>query len=273
VFANFLIGLREGLEAALIVSILISYLVKTGHRSQVSKIYLGTAAAVALSVALGFALSLVLDQLPAGIQELISGLISIAAVVLVTWMIFWMARQSRALSGQLRQKVDVAIETSAWALATVAFFSVVREGIETSVFIWSAAQATTGDGSSALGAVFGLVAAAVLGVLLYRGALKINLSTFFKYTGAYLVLVAAGILAYGIGELQEIGVFNILTETTYSFTWLITKDGAVDSLLRGLFGFKVQPTILETLVWSLYLIPTALMHLRGYSKPKVPVAA
>ncbi|MEI6590453.1 MAG: iron uptake transporter permease EfeU [Actinomycetes bacterium] len=272
-FANFLIGLREGLEAALIVSILITYLVKTGHRNQVSKIFVGTAAAVAVSVALGFTLSLVLDQLPPGTEELISGLISIASVVLVTWMIFWMAAQSRALSGQLRQKVDIAIERSAWALATVAFFSIVREGIETSVLIWSAARATTGNASSVLGAVFGLLAAAVLGVLLYRGALKINLGTFFKYTGAYLVLVAAGILAYGVGELQEIGVFNILTETTYSFTWLIPKDGAIDSLLRGLFGFKVQPTILETLAWSLYLIPTALIYLRGYVKPKVLVTA
>lgn len=272
-FANFLIGLREGLEAALIVSILVTYLVKTGNRNQVSKIFYGTAAAIALSVAIGFFMTLVLDQLPKGIQELISGLISIVAVFLVTWMIFWMARQSRALGGQLRQKVDVAIETSVWALASVAFLSVIREGIETSVLIWSAARATTDDGSSALGALFGLLSAAVIGVLLYRGALKVNLGTFFKYTGTYLILVAAGILAYGIGELQEVGVFNILTETTYSFTWLIPKDGAVDSLLRGLFGFKVQPTILETLAWSLYLIPTALIYLRGYSKPKVPVAA
>ena len=272
-FANFLIGLREGLEAALIVSILISYLVKTGHRKQVNKIFAGTAAAVALSVAIGFAMTLVLEQLAPGTQELISGLISIASVALVTWMIFWMARQSRALGGQLRQKVDVAIDSSAWALATVAFLSVVREGIETSVLIWSAARATTADGSSALGALFGLLAAAVLGVLLYRGALKVNLGTFFKYTGTYLVVVAAGILAYGVGELQEIGILNILNETTYSLTWLIPKDGAVDSLLRGLFGFKVAPTVLETLAWSLYLIPTALVYLRGYLKPKQPVAA
>jgi len=272
-FANFLIGLREGLEAALIVSILVSYLVKTGHRNQVSKIFVGTGGAVALSVAIGFGMTLVLDELPKGIQELISGCISIASVALVTWMIFWMARQSRALGGQLRQKVDVAIDTSAWALATVAFLSVVREGIETSVLIWSAARATTSDGSSALGALFGLIAAAFLGVALYRGALKVNLGTFFKYTGTYLVLVAAGILAYGVGELQEIGILNLLAQTTYSLTWMIPEGGAVDSLLRGLFGFKVQPTVLETLAWCLYLIPTAAIYLRGYIKPKTPVNA
>jgi high-affinity iron transporter len=271
-FANYLIGLREGLESALIVSILVMYLVKTGHRNQVGKIAIGTGAAIGVAVALGFSMTFLLSQVTEGTQELISGLISIAAVGLVTWMIFWMASQSRQMSGQLRKKVDVAIETSAWALATVAFVSVIREGIETSVLIWSAARATANDGTGALGAVLGLITAAVLGVLLYRGALKINLGTFFKYTGAYLVLVAAGILAYGIGELQEIGILNFLHETSYDLTWLVPKNGVVDSVLRGLFGFKVAPTLLETLAWFGYLIPVATIYLRGYVKPKQTVS-
>jgi high-affinity iron transporter len=264
VFANFLIGLREGLEAALIVSILVAYLVKSGHRNQINKIFAGTAAAIILAAGIGFGMALALDQTPAGTQEAISGVISLVAVGMVTWMIFWMARQSRALSGQLRQKVDAAIDTSAWALAGVAFLSVIREGIETSVLIWSTAQ-TTNDPQSTLGAILGILAAAALGTLLYRGAIKINLSTFFKFTGTYLIVVAAGILAYGIGELQEIGVLPFLRETAYNLTWMMPEGGALDSLLRGLMGFKIAPTLLETLAWWAFIVPTATVYLRGYS--------
>jgi high-affinity iron transporter len=146
----------------------------------------------------------------------------------------------------------------------VAFLSVIREGIETSVLIWSTAQ-TTNDPQSTLGAILGLVAAAVLGTLLYRGAIKINLSTFFKYTGTYLIVVAAGILAYGIGELQEIGALPFLHETAYNLTWMMPEGGALDSLLRGLMGFKIAPTLLEVLAWWAFIVPTAAVYLRGYS--------
>lgn len=266
--ANLLIGLREGLEAALIVGILVAYLVKLGHKKELRTLWIGVISAIATSVTVGVLLTTVVTEVPAGTQELIAGSASIIAVGFVTWMIFWMARQSKNLSGELRGKVDKAIEGSALGLAAVAFFAVIREGIETSVFIWSASQATGSDTSPTLGAVIGLLIAAALGYLIYRGALKINLSKFFKYTGAFLVVVAAGIFAYGIHELQEIGLLPFLTDKTYDLSGIIAKDGLLDSLLRGTISFRSAPSQLESLVWFAYLIPTAILFFRTSSSKK-----
>jgi high-affinity iron transporter len=265
--ANFFIGLREGLEAALVVGILVAYLVKLGHKNKAPQILIGTIAAVLVSVGVGFLLTAVVQDLPSGSQELISGITSIVAVVFVTWMIFWMARQSRNLGANLRGRIDVAIERQTLGLATVAFLAVIREGIETSAFIWSAARATGTDTNPLWGAALGIVTATVLGYLIYRGALKLNLGTFFKYTGAFLVIVAAGILAYGIGELQEIGVLPFLRATTYDLTGAIAPNGWVDNLLRGTISFKSAPTQLESIAWFGYLIIAGAAYLRAYRKP------
>jgi high-affinity iron transporter len=266
--ANFFIGLREGLEAALVVGILVAYLAKLGHKNQASKILLGTAAAVLVSVGVGFALTVVVQDLPEGTQELISGFTSIVAVAFVTWMIFWMARQGKNMSANLRKQIDSAIDRQVFGLALVAFLSVIREGIETSAFIWSAARATGSDTNPLWGAAVGIIAAAVLGYLIYRGALKMNLSTFFKYTGAFLVLVAAGILAYGVGELQEIGILPLLTGKTYDLSGLIAADGWLDNLLRGTISFKSAPTQLESIAWFGYLAVTGIAYARANRKPK-----
>ena len=265
VLANFIIGFREGLEAALIIGILAAYLVKLERRRELPTLWTGVIAAVAVSVGVGLLLGLVVENAPEGVNELIAGLTSILAVVFVTWMIFWMAQQSRALSKELRSQVDHAQRT-AWAMAGVAFLAVVREGIETSVFLWSSSRAAGADTFPLLGALLGLIAAAVLGYLIYLGAVKLNLSKFFAYTGAFLIIVAAGILAYGIHELQEIGLLPFLTEHTYDISNIITHDSALDTVLRGTISFRSAPSQLETLVWFAYLIPTAILYYRGTKK-------
>jgi high-affinity iron transporter len=261
--ANYLIGLREGIEAALIVSILIAYLVKIDQRAQIKKIVLGVSLAVVLAVGLGVLLSKFIQNEPAGTQEFISGVISILAVGFVTWMIFWMKSQSRALSKSLHGKIDTAISSGSYALATVAFLAVIREGIETSVFIWSASGSTGADTNPVLGAVLGLLTASALGVLMYRGAVKINLASFFKYTGAFLIVVAAGILAYGVSELQEIGMLPFLQQTAYDVTAIVPDGSVLDAILRGTISFNSAPSLLVSLFWAGYILPTAYIYLKA----------
>lgn len=264
--ANFLIGLREGLEAALIVGILIAYLNKTGNSKGVRQVLWGVAAATLTAILVGIGLAEFVALVPAGTNEIISGLASIIAVGFVTWMIFWMARQSRGLKNSLQQKIDTAAKASALSLVAVAFFSVIREGIETSVFIWSASRATGNDTNPVLGAALGLFLSAALGYLLYRGALRMNLSKFFKYTGTFLIVVAAGIFVYGVGELQEIDWLPFLTQTSFDLSALIPKESWFETLLRGTISFKTAPTVLETLVWFSYVIPVGYLYLRPTKK-------
>jgi high-affinity iron transporter len=261
--ANYLIGLREGIEAALIISILVTYLVKLGEKRHLSKIFIGTGAAIILSIGVGIALSELEAVAPANIEPAISGITSLIAVGFVTWMIFWMAKQARAMSGNLRGQINEAIAKSGWSLALVAFLAVIREGVETSVLLWTTAK-TTGPGSSpVLGATLGLFSAAVIGYLMYRGSLKFNISKFFRFTGAFLVLVGAGILGYGIGELQEINWLPFLTNHSYDLSGVIPTDGVVDTVLRGTLAFNNAPTVLQTIFWFGYLIPTAWLLFRN----------
>ena len=264
--ANFLIGIREGLEASLIVSILVAYLIKTNNPKGARAVLWGVLIAVLTSILAGIAIAEFIDVVPAGTNEIIAGIASIIAVFFVTWMIFWMAKQSRGIKAQLHQKLDNAVKASTLSLVGVAFFAVIREGIETSVFIWSASRATGNDTNPLLGAALGLGLAASLGFLIYRGALKVNLSKFFKFTGAFLIIVAAGIFVYGVGELQEIGWFPFLTGTSYDLSGVITKDSWLETLLRGTISFKTAPTILESLVWFAYVIPVAYLYLKPAKK-------
>lgn len=264
--ANFLIGLREGLEAALIVSILVAYLTKTNNPRGAKQVLWGVAIAVLTSILIGIGIAEFISLVPAGTNEIISGLASMIAVGFVTWMIFWMARQSRNLKSALHKRIDTAVAASAISLMGVAFFAVIREGIETSVFIWSASRATGVDTNPILGAVLGLALAATLGYLIYRGALKINLSKFFKYTGAFLIIVAAGILVYGVGELQELGWFQFLTQTSYDLSGVIGKNSWLETVLRGTISFKTAPTMLETAIWFAYMIPVSYLYLKPSKK-------
>lgn len=262
---NLLIGLREGLEAALVVSILVAYLVKTGRRDKLSMIWTGVAIAVAVSLGFGALLTFGPKGLTFEAQEAIGGMLSILAVGLVTWMIFWMAGASRTLARTLRGQVDAA-DSRPWALALVAALSVGREGLETALFLWAASEAAVGDGGSSvqplLGALVGLVIAVALGYLIYRGAVRINLSRFFTLTGAFLILVAAGVLAYGFHDLQEAGILPGLNALAFDVSAQLPPGSVVGTVLKGIFNFSPAATILETVVWVSYVAIVGTLFIR-----------
>ena len=264
--ANFLIGLREGLEAALIVSILVAYLVKSGRSRLLPRIWLGVAIAVAVSLAFGAILTFGPRGLTFEAQELIGGMLSIIAVGFVTWMIFWMAKAARSMSGQLRSQVDRASDARPWSLVVVAMLAVGREGLETALFLWAATQAAgRGGGTGAgplLGATLGLLLAMGLGYGIYRGALKINLTRFFTWTGVFLILVAAGVLAYGVHDLQEAGVLPGLNNLAFDVSAAVPPTSWYGTLLKGIFNFSPATTVLEAAAWLLYVIPTMTLFLR-----------
>ena len=252
--ANFFIGLREGLEAALIVGILVAYVIKIGQPQRTKTILAGVAAAVVASVAVALALNYAVETVPAGTSEIIAGTSSALAVVFVTWMIFWMKSQSKALGASLRGQVDNSLSKSSFTLFAIAFTAVIREGVETAVFLWSASQATNAGDNPVLGAVLGLGVATVAGYLLFKGALKINISKFFNYTGAFLILVSAGILAYAVKEFEEVLTLP-LQQITYDVSNILPKKSPIESVLHGMIGFNAKPTYLQTLVWLAYMIP------------------
>jgi high-affinity iron transporter len=256
---NYLIGLREGLEAALVVSILIAYLVKSERRYLLPRIWLGVAIAVVVSLGFGAALTFGPKGLSFEAQELIGGTLSIIAVAFVTWMIFWMARAARSMSGVLRSQVDSAADAGRWSLTVVAMLAVGREGLETALFLWAATAATARESGATtvplLGAALGLVTAVVLGYLIYRGALKINLTRFFTWTGAFLIVVAAGVLAYGVHDLQEARALPGLGTLAFDVSAAVPPGSWYGTLLKGVFNFSPATTQLELTAWLLYLVP------------------
>nr|WP_281374772.1 iron uptake transporter permease EfeU [Nocardioides soli] len=260
-----MIGLREGLEASLVVSILVAYLVKTDRRDLLPRIWVGVALAVAIALGFGFALFFGPRGLTFEAQEAIGGTLSIVAVGLVTWMIFWMARAARSLSGELRGQIDAAAEGSWFALVLVAILAVGREGLETALFLWSATEAVSRDTNATwqplLGAALGIATAVLLGYLLYRGAISINLSKFFTWTGAFLILVAGGVLSYGVHDLQEAGILPGLHTLAWDVSDTIDPTTWYATLLKGIFNFSPQTTVLEAAVWVLYVVPVMTLFL------------
>ena len=259
--ANFLIGLREGLEAALVVSILIAYLVKSDRRHLLPRIWLGVGIAVGISLAFGAALTFGPKGLTFEAQELIGGLLSIIAVGFVTWMIFWMATAARSLSGQLRSQIDDAAEAKPWSLVVVAMLAVGREGLETALFLWAATKAAGSTTTPLIGAALGLAVAIVLGYLIYRGALKINLTRFFTWTGAFLIIVAGGVLAYGVHDLQEARFLPGLYDLAFDVSAAVPPGSWYGTLLKGIFNFSPATTKLEAVAWLAYVIPTMALFL------------
>lgn len=253
--ANYLIGLREGLEAALIISILIAYVVAIGRRDLLPRLWMGVGLAVALSLAVGAILTFGAYGLSFEAQEIIGGLLSILATALVTWMIFWMARSASHLASDLRASVDTQLDGSGWGLVVVAFIAVAREGIETALFIWAAVTASGSTVVPLLGAALGIATAIALGYMIYRGIISINLSVFFSVTGVFLIVVAAGVLSYGIHDLQEAGVLPGLYNLAFDVSALIPPDSWYGTVLKGVFNFSPATTWLELIAWFAYIVP------------------
>ncbi|MFF3603148.1 iron uptake transporter permease EfeU [Streptomyces sp. NPDC002463] len=261
-FGNYLIGLREGLEASLVVCILIAYLVKTGRRDALKPIWIGIGVAVGVALAFGAGLEFGSQELTFEAQEALGGSLSVLAVGLVTWMVFWMRRTARHLKTELHGKLDAALQMGTGALVATAFLAVGREGLETALFVWASVRASS-DGSYAplIGVVLGLLTAVLLGWLFYRGALRINLAKFFTWTGGMLVVVAAGVLAYGVHDLQEANFLGGLADKAFDISATIPPDSWYGTLLKGVFNFQPDPTVLQVTVWALYLIPTLALFL------------
>ncbi|WP_104084100.1 iron uptake transporter permease EfeU [Cryobacterium sp. Y11] len=254
--ANYLIGLREGLEAALIVTILIAYVVKINRRDVLPRIWLGVGLAVLLALGIGALLTFGTYGLSFTAQETIGGVLSIVATGLVTWMVFWMLRTARDLKGHLQGNIDKHLVGAGLGLVLVAFLAVGREGIETALFIWAAVQATGATTMPLIGAALGIVTAIGLGWLIYSGMLKINLSKFFTYTGAILIIVAAGVLSYGVHDLQEAGILPGLHALAFNVSAAVPPDSWYGTLLKGALNFSPATTWLEMFAWLAYAAPT-----------------
>jgi high-affinity iron transporter len=258
---NFLIGLREGLEASLVVSIIVAFLVKTGRKDRLPAVWLGVATAVGLSIGFGAVLYFVAQDLLSFEQrELFEAVTSIAAVVFVTWMIFWMRRFARFIARDLRDKLSAALGLGALAVAVMSFLAVVREGLETALLFFSAAQGASGR-APLLGLLAGIAASVLLAWGMYAGAVRVNLAVFFRWTGVLLVLVAAGILKYGVHDLQEAGILPGLS--TYAFDISAWYDPSTwyAAVVSGMFNITATPSVLEMLAWVAYAVPVLVLFL------------
>jgi high-affinity iron transporter len=271
--ANYLIGLREGLEASLVVSILATFLVKSGHRDRLKLVWIGVGAAIGVAAA-GWALLQFITALTARsftTQETIGGVMSILAVAFVTWMIFWMRKASRSIAKELRERMGQALEVGPRAVVVLAFLAVFREGIETAFIVYaSAATATTAV--PFVGVLLGLATSVALGFAIYRGAVRINLGVFFKWTGALLILVAAGIFAYGFHDLQEANILPGLQTLAFDISHVIAPDSWYGVLLKGIFNFNPSPTVVEAAAWVLYLVPVLVLYFRPIKTSTPPSA-
>lgn len=270
--ANYLLGLREGLEASLVVSILVAYLVRVGRRDALRQVWIGVAIAVGVSLAVGAALEFGPRGLSFEAQEAIGGGLSIVAVGLITWMIFWMARTARTLRADLQGRLDGALAAGGAAVLGVTLLAVGREGLETALFLWAAARATGSTTDPLLGATLGIATAVALGWALYRGALRVDLRRFFAWTGVGLVVVAAGVLAYGLHDLQEAGILPGLGSLAFDVSAAVPPDSWYGTLLRGTVNFTPETTWLQAVAWVAYVAVVGWQYARRVW-PRTPAPA
>ncbi len=270
---NALIGLREGLEASLVVSILVAFLVRTDRRRELPKVWLGVGVAIAVSVGVTLALTLTEQALTFEAQEAFGGTLSIVAVGFVTWMIFWMRRAARSISSELRGGLEKALAMGPIAVVVMAALAVGREGLETAVFFFAAVQAAGETTGPLIGFLIGIAVSVVLAYLIYRGAVTLDMGKFFTVTGVLLIFVAAGILAYGVHDLQEAGILPGLNTLAFDVSAAVPADSWYGTLLKGVFNFSPQTTVLEAVVWVLYVAIVLTLFLRPARSTKSPADA
>ena len=264
----FLIMLREGIEAALIVGIVAGFLKQSGHSRLMPKVWLGVALAALMCLGIGYGIHSATGEIPQKEQEFVVGVIGLVAVAMLTYMILWMKKAARSMKRQLQDSVQTALNRGngqGWALVGMAFLAVAREGLE-SVFFLLAVFQQSPTWSMPVGAVLGLLAAVVIGALIYQGGMRLNLAKFFRWTGAFLIVVAAGLVAGSLRALHEAGVWNHLQEVVFDSSKYLHEDSPLGVLLGGFFGYTDHPTQGEVLAWLLYLVPVMIWFLHG-SKP------
>jgi high-affinity iron transporter len=259
VLPTFVIGLREGLEAALIVGIVAAFLKQRGRVAALRWAWAGVAAAVLICIGAGVGLQILSAELPQKEQEGLETIIGLVAVVMVTFMIVWMRRNARGMKGELERAAASALEQgSARALVLMAFLAVLREGFETSVFLLAAFQASDAPVSAGAGALAGILIAAAVGYGIYRGGVQINLARFFRLTGLVLVLVAAGLVMTSLHTAHEAGWLNAGQARAFDLSWLVRPGTVFASLLTGVLGLQPRPVVVEVIGWVLYAVPLTL---------------
>jgi high-affinity iron transporter len=264
--SGLLTGLREGVEAALIVSIVLAYLVKTGNREHVGKIWIGAGAAAVASTAIGVILYNSVGSFEEPYEQIFEGSTMLLAAAVVTWMLFWMRRQAAGIKGELHAAIDRVLDQGgAWGLALLAFTAVIREGVETSLFlVGQATSAETNAGSILVGALVGLAIAVAIGFGFYRGSRRVNLAVFFRWTGIGLIFIAAGLLSHAIHEFIEIGALGSgpWTQTAFDLSGVLSHEDGIGSFLRAIFGYSATPEFLTLVVHVTYVVAVLALYLR-----------
>jgi high-affinity iron transporter len=267
--SGLLIGLREGVEAALIVSIICAYLARTGNLGHLRRVGLGVAAAVVASAALGLVIFVTLGELRSPWEQVFEGTTMLLAAAVVTAMLFWMRRQASSVAGQLQRALERVLSTGgAWSLALLAFTAVIREGLETALFLVGQATAATtsaggaGAASVLAGAAVGLAISVGLGYAFYRGSRRLNLGRFFRWTGVLLVFIAAGLLSSAVHEFVEIGWITLGAQTAFDISRTLSNDAGAGLFLRALFGYSSTPEVAALAAWGSYLVVILSLYLR-----------
>ena len=260
--ASFLITLREGLEVSLVLAILVAYLVKTGREAEVGAVWKGTASAAGLCLIVGIAIYAAVGGLHGTANQIVEGVIAVAAASVLTWMIFWMRANARTLGSELRSRVDAA--TGATALAVIAFVATVREGLETALFLLSAETGSSTGFEVVVGGLLGLAVAAILGVVIYRGGNRLNLKRFFQVTGVLLILFAAGLVGKAVHEFREALDFENggLVEPVWTVTSGMWSQGSFYDFMKGFFGWHARTEWIRLLAYFVYLIPVLYLFLK-----------
>ncbi len=259
---TFVIGLREGLEASLIIGIIATFLGQQGRRDAMRWMWTGVAAAVALCIAVAVVLRITEENLPHRQQDGLETVVSLAAVALVTWMIVWMRRHARGLKRDLEGKAAAALAGgSVGTLVTMAFLAVLREGFETAVFLLAAFQGSRDPVAAGIGAWLGIVVSIAVGIAIYRGGVRLNLEKFFRFTGFVLVVVAAGLVATAAHTAHEAGWLNLGQHQVLDLTGFVGPGSVRSALLTGVLGVQVRPVTVEMLAWLVYAIPMSLFVL------------
>jgi high-affinity iron transporter len=260
---TFFLMLREGLEAALIVGIISAYLVRIGRRDALPWVVAGVLAAVGVSVVAGIAVVSTVGRLPLVVQETLEGLAAVAAVVVLTWMLFWMRRQGRAMKGELERGVDEALgDGRTLALVGLSFIAVIREGLETVLFLIALVSSEGSSASLLVGGLLGLATAVAVGVAIFAFGVRVNLRRFFTVTGIVLIFVAAGLCAFAVAEIGEGGLFAN-SGRAFDLNGVLADSTPLGNVLRGLFGYRSQPTPLELVAYLAYLIPVLYLFVVG----------
>ena len=267
--SGLLTGLREGVEAALIVSIICAYLARTGNLGHLRRVGLGVAAAVVASAALGLVIFVTLGELRSPWEQVFEGTTMLLAAAVVTAMLFWMRRQASSVAGQLRRALERVLSSgSAWSLALLAFTAVIREGLETALFLVGQATAATtssggaGAASVLAGAAVGLAISVGLGYAFYRGSRRLNFGRFFRWTGVLLVFIAAGLLSSAVHEFVEIGWITLGAQSAFDISRTLSNDAGAGLFLRALFGYSSTPEVVALAAWGSYLVVILSLYLR-----------